>query len=114
MVAVSQNEIDGLDNHPKDRHVAAVGVVAGADAIVTINVKDFRSRVLDQAGVAVMTPGDLVERVLDEAPELVGYAVRRIASRWVNPPRSPVEVIDLLATHPTMARAMRRARALFR
>jgi predicted nucleic acid-binding protein len=75
MVIVGQTEINRLDNHPKDRHVAAVGVSAGADAIVTVNVRDFRSRLLDEAGIAVMTPGQLVEEVLDQAPELVGYAV---------------------------------------
>lgn len=110
MVTVSQAEIDRLDNHPKDRHVAAVAVKAGADAIVTINVKDFRSRLLEAAGVSVLTPGQLVEAVLDEGPELVTYAVRRMSSRWTNPPRSISEIVELLARHPTMTRAMSRVR----
>lgn len=78
MVAVERDDIDRLDNNLKDRHVAAVAVVATADAIVTTNL---RGRVLDDADVAVVTPGQLVDRVLDEAPELVEYAVRRIAGR---------------------------------
>ncbi len=77
MSTVAQSEIDRMDNHPKDRHVAAVGVARSADAIVTINLKDFASQVLREADVAVITPGQLVERVLDEAPELVGYTVRQ-------------------------------------
>ncbi len=112
MVAVSPDDIDRLDNDPKDRHVAAAAVLMTADAIVTINVRDFRSRVLDEADIAVVTPGELIERILDEAPELVEYAVRRIAQRWSNPPRSPVEIAELLARHPTMTTAMRRARPL--
>jgi predicted nucleic acid-binding protein len=112
MTTVTKTEIDRLDNHPKDRHVAAVGVARSADAIVTINLKDFASQVLDEADVAVVTPGQLVERVLDEAPELIGYAVRRMSSRWTNPPRSAVEVVELLAGHPTMAAVMGRIRAL--
>lgn len=112
MVSLRPDDIDRLDNHPKDRHVAAAAVVAAADAVVTINVKDFGSGVLDQAGIAVLTPGRLVEKILDEAPELVEHAVRRIANRWTNPRRSPAEVVDLLARHPTMATAMRRARPL--
>jgi len=60
----------------------------------------------------VITPGQLVERVLDEAPELIGCALRRMSSRWTNPPRSAAEVVELLAGHPTMAAVMRRTRAL--
>jgi len=112
MTNVAQTEIDRMDNHPKDHHVAAVGVARSADAIVTINLKDFASQVLDAADVAVITPGQLVERVLDEAPELIGYAVRRMSSRWTNPPRSAAEEVELLAGHPTMAAVMGRTRAL--
>jgi predicted nucleic acid-binding protein len=112
MVSVGTDDIDQLDNEPKDRHVAAAAVVAAADAVVPINVKDFRSRVLDEAGIAVLTPGRLVELVLDEAPELVELAVRRITNRWTNPPHTPTEVADHLGRHPTMASAMDRARRL--
>ena len=112
MVSVGPDDIDRFDNDPKDRHVAAVAVVAAADAVVTINVKDFRSRVLDESGIAIQTPGGLIELVLDEAPELVEQAVRRIANRWTNPPRTPAEVADHLARHPTMASAMDRARPM--
>ncbi len=82
--------------------------------MVTINLKDFRSRRLEEASIAVLTPGALVEQVLDEAPELVSLAVGRIANRWTNPPRSPSDVVDIVAVHPTMAEAMRRAGALLR
>ena len=109
---VAQTEIDRMDNHPKDRHVVAVALARSADAIVTINLKDFASQILDTADVAVITPGQLVERVLDEAPELIGYAVQRMSSRWTNPPRSPADVVELLAGHPTMVAAMGRTRAL--
>ncbi|HUP70411.1 MAG TPA: PIN domain-containing protein [Acidimicrobiales bacterium] len=114
MVAVSHDDIERLDNHPNDRHVAAVAIVTSADGIVTMNLKDFRSRVLDEAGIAVLTPGRLVEQVLGEGPEVLAHALRRIAARWTNPPRSPVELLDVLAAHPTMKRPMRQARAIFR
>lgn len=104
MTTLTQAEIDRMDNHPKDRHVAAVGITRRADGIVTLNLKDFTGNVLDEAGVAVITPGQLVERALDEAPELVGQAVRRLSSRWMDPPRAPAEVVELLAGHPTMPR----------
>lgn len=94
LVAVSQNEIDRLDNHPKDRHVAAAAIVAAADAVVTINIRDFRSRVLDEAGIAVVTPGRLAEQILDDAPEVVEQAIRRIATRWTKPPRQWIDVVE--------------------
>ena len=110
MVTVSQAEIGTLDNHPKDRHVAAVAMAASADAIVTINVKDFRSRLLDSSAITIITPGQLVEEVLDQAPELVSHALRRMSARWTNPPRSSSKIVELLARHPTMATAIGRIR----
>lgn len=112
MVVVTKKDVDRLDNDPKDRHVAAAGIVAAADSIVTINVKDFRSHLLVEAGIGLLTPGELIGQVLDEEPELVAHAVRRIARRWTKPPRSPAEVVSLLAAHPTMADAMNRTLAL--
>jgi len=50
MVSVGPDDIDRLNNDPKDRHVAATAVVAAADAVVTINVRDFRSRVSADRG----------------------------------------------------------------
>jgi hypothetical protein len=69
-----------MDNHPKDRHVAAAGVARSADTIVTINLKDLASQALDEADVVVITQGHLLERVLHEAPALIGYAVRKMSS----------------------------------
>jgi hypothetical protein len=38
---------------------------------VTLNVTDFECRVLDDAGVEILTPGALVGRLLDEFPNVV-------------------------------------------
>lgn len=38
-------------------------------------------------------------------------AVRRLASRWVDPPRTPEEVTQNLARHPTVADPMAKLRA---
>jgi predicted nucleic acid-binding protein len=98
--------VETLDNDPKDRHVAATTLAADAQAIVTLNVADFESRVLRDVGVAILTPGALVGRVLDEFPEIVARAVGHMADRWINPPRTAIEIAELLAAHPTMATPM--------
>jgi hypothetical protein len=98
--------VETLDNDPKDRHIAAAALAADADAIVTLNAADFVSRVLDDAGVEILTPGALVGRVLNEFPDVVALAVGHIADRWTNPPWTAGEITELLAAHPTMAAPM--------
>ena len=46
--------IGDMDNHPKDRHVAAAAVHVGAAAVVTYKVRDFDSELLRQRGIAVV------------------------------------------------------------
>ena len=57
MRAADLATVEALDNDPKDRHVAALALDSQATAVITLNVKDFKSTVLDQARVAVLTPG---------------------------------------------------------
>lgn len=101
-----------LDNDPKDRHVAAAAISAGASGIVTENVSDFRSSRLEAAGIEVLTTGDLIERLLDEEPGIVVAAVEHLSRRWIRPTRTVAEILDLLAAHPSMGRAVDRLRNL--
>lgn len=97
-----------LDNDPKDRHVAAAAISAGASAIVTENVSDFRSSLLEAAGIEVLTTGDLIERLLDEEAGIVVAAVEHLSRRWIRPTRTVAEILDLLAAHPSMGTAVDR------
>jgi predicted nucleic acid-binding protein len=112
VVTVDHDLIDRLDNDPKDRHVAAAALSCEAQAIVTINVADFDSAMLREKQVEILAPGELVQRLLDDVPEVVVMAVDRLASRWKNPPRSPAEIVDLLSAHPSMAAPMAQVRSL--
>jgi len=51
LVAGYERLIPAMANHPKDRHVLAAAVRAGADCIVTYNVADFPSASLDPFGI---------------------------------------------------------------
>ncbi len=57
-----------MTNHPKDRHVAAAAVHAGAD-IVTFNLRDFRPADLVPFGIRAAHPDDFLLDLLHAAPE---------------------------------------------
>ncbi len=101
-----------LDNDPKDRHVAAAAIVARASAVVTVNVSDFNSEMLDAAAIRVVTPGELVEDLLRDDAAIVVMAVEHLARRWTRPVRSIAEILGLLARHPTMGTAVDALRTL--
>jgi predicted nucleic acid-binding protein len=98
--------VEKLDNDPKDRHVAATALASNAHAIVTLNISDFESQALRAGDVSILTPGALVGRVLAEFPDVLVHAVEHMANRWERPARSPRQIIDLLAVHPTMKEPM--------
>lgn len=114
LVSAPGEVVETLDNDPKDRHVAATAIAAGAQAIITLNVSDFESTVLSDKSIEIMTPGDLVATLLDEAPEVTVLAVTHLANRWTNPARTVEEISDLLAAHPSMARPMKDLRSFFK
>lgn len=95
-----------------DRHVAALAMTVGAQAIVTLNIADFESAVLAGAGVRVVTPGTLVDDLLDTEPGLAAAAVTDLAARWQRPGRTVEEILELLGRHPSMKKATERLRSL--
>ena len=64
---------------PDDEHVVAAAVVASADAIVTLDTKDFPATLLP-AGLGTLRPAEFAQdRSLDPLSGL--HAIRTIASR---------------------------------
>ncbi|MGZ8227313.1 MAG: hypothetical protein ACXWT3_11860 [Methylococcaceae bacterium] len=57
--------------HPDDRHVLAAAIKAGANAIVTFNLKDFPSDVLSGYGIEAIHPDEFVYSQIDLAPACV-------------------------------------------
>lgn len=83
-----------MPNHPKDRHVAAAAVVAGASIIVTSNLKDFRQL---PVGIVAMSPDAFLLSMLERDPQAVLDAVRAQANGYRRPPTTLAALLDWLA-----------------
>ena len=94
---------EGLDGtyglpDPDDEHVIAAAVVAGAGAIITLNIKDFPAARLP-AGLETLTPAQFALNTVSLDPVRARQAIRSIARRSGRrgPPRTVDELLDLLA-----------------
>jgi hypothetical protein len=82
---------------PDDRHVLAAAIVAGADAIVTFNLKDFPEGELSKFGIDALHPDDFVVAQIGINHAAVCAAAKRQRERLRNPPKSVVEFLDSLS-----------------
>ncbi len=86
--------IDSMRVHPKDRHVAAVAVVVGAQLIVTSNLKDFRDL---PSGIEAKGPDDFLCDLLDLDPDAMIELLREQAAVLRRPPKLFDELLEGLA-----------------
>ena len=90
-----QSLIEALDlPDMDDRHVLAAAIAGHADSIVTFNVKDFPSHVLDQYDIEAIHPDDFICHLLDLIPYQALTAIKHIRLRLKNPPYSAQELLD--------------------
>ena len=61
-----------------DVHVLAAAIAGRADAILTLNLKDFPTRVLAGHGILRRDPDGFLTEAYHEAPEAVGAVVARV------------------------------------
>ena len=71
---------------PNDRHVLAAAIRAGADLIVTFNLKDFPEENVKPYGIEAQHPDDFLTFQLDLAPDIVCAAGERHRASLKNPP----------------------------
>ena len=81
---------------PDDRHVLAAAIHAGANTIVTFNLRDFPNDMLSSFGIQAIHPDEFVFRILTASPAEVCGAVKRQRKSLKNPPKT---VEELLATY---------------
>jgi hypothetical protein len=78
----------------KDRHVLAAAIMCHAGTIVTYNVKDFPSSVLDGYGMTAQHPDQFIEHLLDLSPSAVIKAVKDQRTSLRNPSKTVEELFD--------------------
>ena len=89
--------IDQLDlPDPDDRHVLAAAIRAGAQCIVTLNLKDFPKSALERFEISARHPDDFVLDLADLEPGVVIAVVKQQRAALKNPPFEPEAFIDCL------------------
>jgi hypothetical protein len=113
MVTGHERMIEGLElPDPDDRHVLAAAIRAGAQAIVTFNLRDFPAASLVTYEVEAIHPDDFVLDLLDLSPGAVGDAIRAQAATLKNPPVTPDDVLDTLRSNG-LVRAVAKLRQMY-
>ena len=79
-----------------DRHILAAAIVAKADVIVTVNLKDFPSAVLLNYGIEAQHPDDFIADLIDLQPLRVLGAIQTIQNRLKNPSVNFDEYMEIL------------------
>jgi len=75
----------------------AAAIHAGADAIITFNLRDFPTNLIDQYNIEVLHPDDFIQYQFDFNNAAVVIAAQRCRSRLRNPPKSAAEYLETLA-----------------
>ncbi|TJW98562.1 MAG: PIN domain-containing protein, partial [Mesorhizobium sp.] len=81
---------------PDDRHVLAAAIHTGADAIVTMNLKDFPPSVSKQYELEILHPDDFLYQQFGLDQAAVVIAARNCRARLKNPPKTPSEYLNTL------------------
>ena len=83
--------VPAMRNDPKDRHLAAAAVKAGAQVIVTSNMRDF-SRLPD--GIEAQTPDEFLCNLFDLDPDRMMHALEKVCARRKWPPNDVMSLVD--------------------
>jgi predicted nucleic acid-binding protein len=78
-----------------DRHVLAAAIRGNADAIVSLNTKDFPAHVLAQFDVEIQTPDQFVLNQIMLNPPKALTAIKKMRARWNRPGMTAADMIDL-------------------
>ncbi|MGM1064438.1 PIN domain-containing protein [Saccharothrix sp. Mg75] len=89
--------VSGLElPDPDDRHVLAAAIRAGAQVIVTDNLKDFPAEYLCRWDIEAKSPDDFVLDLIGINDRVVYSCVQQIVDERTNPPETIDEVLGQL------------------
>jgi predicted nucleic acid-binding protein len=89
--------VEGLDlPDPDDRHVLAAAIKAGAEVIVTSNLRDFPAKYLARWDIEAKSPDAFVLDQMGISMPKVAGAIQQIVDSRTRPPQSVDEVLDEL------------------
>ena len=97
IVSGYQPLIEGLElPDSNDRHVLAAAIRCSAQVIVTENHKDFPPEILEEYGIETLGADDMLANTYDLFPSGGARALRKVRSRYDDPPmRSSEFLLDL-------------------
>jgi predicted nucleic acid-binding protein len=81
---------------PDDRHVLAAAITAGADLIVTFNLKHFPAADLQEWNLTATSPDEFCLELFHRDPVTGHQVIGQIAEACRNPPLAASDVIDQL------------------
>lgn len=110
--AIPQAAIDRLEgamtNDPKDRHVLAAAVVSDAEAVVTLNLKDFPLQACEPFAIEPLHPDVFLLDLYGLDGDEVYETLKRQAATLSRPAMTLDDLLDRLAlTAPSFAQAIR-------
>jgi len=79
---------------PSDRHVLAAAIRTGAQAIVTVNIRDFPEAILDQFEIFARHPDDFILDLADLEPAVVTTVAKEQRAALGNPGYSPQDFVE--------------------
>ena len=86
--------VGAMRNDEKDRHVAAAALKAGAQVIVTSNLKDFA---LLPEGIEAQSPDEFLCNLFDLDPDVFLELLREQAGDLAKPPMTFAQLLERLA-----------------
>lgn len=102
--------IDAMPVNEKDRHVLALAVHVGAGSVVTENLVDFPSGLLEPFGIEAVSCDAFALAQVELQPRRVVAAISAMSARRQRKPKTPEEIMDALARY--LPRAMEALRAI--
>ena len=97
---------------PDDRHVLAAAIKGRADLIVTANLKDFPSGLLDRWGIEAQHPDEFLTHQFHLSQPVFLQAVKTVRLRLKNPPKSVEDYLDTLRVRDSSQPSRRSNRSI--